>query len=283
MKELWAVELDITRHIMDVCRRHGLKIWADWGTLLGAVREKGFIPWDDDIDLMMMRDDYEKLLQLADTEFKHPYFLQSFSTDRQYYRGHAQVRYDGTAAILPYDIDQPFHQGIFVDIFVYDNIPDEKDKEWERSVRRAKWAIKCLQTAYYTKFCLREPVVSIKFLMARIVSFLLGPGNIYLFFERQFTKWNKSQCRSIACPTYDFRQTGRETKEKEWYERTLMMPFENIEIPVPEGYHEVLKTLYGDNYMEPRKEQSGHGNTIIFTDRSYKDVLEELRNNRNKK
>ena len=105
MKRVWSIQLDITRHILDVCKRHGLRVWADWGTLLGAVREKGFIPWDDDIDLMMMRDDYEKLILLADSEFRHPYFLQSFHTEKQYYRGHAQVRYDGTAAILKDDIN----------------------------------------------------------------------------------------------------------------------------------------------------------------------------------
>ena len=54
MKEVWSIQLQIAQHIIDVCNRHGLKVWADWGTLLGAVRERGFIPWDDDIDLMMM-------------------------------------------------------------------------------------------------------------------------------------------------------------------------------------------------------------------------------------
>ena len=277
MNDSCKIQLEITCHILDVCNRHGLKVWADWGTLLGTIREHGFIPWDDDIDLMMMRDDYEKLLLLADTEFKHPFFLQSVHTDRQYYRGHAQVRYDGTAAILPYDIDQPFHQGIFVDIFVYDNIPDEKGIRWKHSLRKARWAMKCLQTAYYSKFCLKTPIKTIKFIISRTATCLLGPKNIYRLFERQFTKWNDTDCECIACPTYDYKQIDRETKRKIWYDNTLMLPFEDIEMPVPAGYHDVLTTLYGENYMQPRKESSGHGELLISTDRPYQEVLKELR------
>ena len=144
------IQLKIAAHVLDVCRRHDLQVWADWGTLLGVVREKGMIPWDDDIDLMMLRDDYERLLLLADTEFPAPFFLQSFHTEKNYYRGHAQIRYDGTAAILPADIKQPFHQGIFVDLFVYDNIPDNLNStDWKRSLRMARMAQKCLLTAQY--------------------------------------------------------------------------------------------------------------------------------------
>lgn len=276
-KKVWEVELEITKHILDVCRRHNLKIWADWGTLLGAVREKGFIPWDDDIDLMMMRDDYEKLIRLADSEFRHPFFLQSFHTDKQYYRGHAQVRYDGTTAILPDDINQPFHQGIFVDIFVYDNIPDDKGRKWEKAIHNAKWALKCLQTAYYKRFDIKKPVTTVKFLIARTACMFLGPGNIYRFYERQFTKWNSLESRAIACPAYDYRQIERETKLKEWYRETLFFPFENIEIPVPGKFDEVLRVIYGQNYMKPCKAPSGHGEIILYAEKSYIDVLQELK------
>ena len=277
MKRVWSIQMEITRHILDVCNHHGLKVWADWGTLLGAVRENGFIPWDDDIDLMMMRDDYEKLLLLADSEFRHPYFLQSFHTEKQYYRGHAQVRYDGTAAILPDDIEQPFNQSIFVDIFVYDNIPDCKGPEWKRALRRAKWAQKCLLTAYYKSFSIKKPVTSVKFLIARTACLLCGPRNIYRFYERQFTQFNSQESECVSCPTYDRRQIDRETKRKEWYNETVMMKFEDMELPVPAGYDNVLTTLYGSDYMKPCQAPSGHGEVIFDTERSYVEVLREIK------
>jgi lipopolysaccharide cholinephosphotransferase len=278
MNDLCKIQIEITCHILDVCRRHGLKVWAEWGTLLGAVREHGFIPWDDDIDLMMMRDDYEKLIRLADTEFKSPFFLQCAYTDRQYYRGHAQVRYDGTASIRPDDIDQPFHQGIFVDIFVYDNIPDDLGRKWNKCLRRATLAQKCLQTAYFRKFSFKHPLTSIKFLLARTGTILFGPMNIYRFFERQFTQWNLQDCHRVACPTFNFRKMDHRIKEKSWYSDTVMLPFEDIELPVPVMYHEVLTREYGKDYMTPRKDVTAHGEMLIYTDRPYQDVLAELKN-----
>ena len=89
------IQLKIAAQVLDVCHRHGLRVWADWGTLLGAVREKGMIPWDDDIDLMMLREDYEQLIQLAGTEFRPPFFLQCVHTEQGYYRGHASSTSSG--------------------------------------------------------------------------------------------------------------------------------------------------------------------------------------------
>lgn len=279
MKKNWAVQMEITRHILDVCHRHGLKIWADWGTLLGVVRHKGFIPWDDDIDLMMMRDDYEKLIGLADSEFKHPFFLQCPYTDKNYYRGHAQVRKDGTASIIPDDIDQPFHQGIFVDIFVYDNLPDNLGWKWKSSIRKAKWANKCLLTANYKKFCLKKPVSSIKYLIAKTFCLLFGSFNIYRFYERQFTKWNLTDCHRIASTAANYRYSSLaiRIKEKKWYDKTVMMPFEDMQLPIPEQYDKVLTVEFGADYMTPRHNSTSHGEIMIYTDRPYQEVLQDLR------
>ena len=74
MKEVWAVELDMLEKLLSVCKKHDIKIFASGGTMLGAVRHQGFIPWDDDIDMMMFRDDYEKLCKVAQEEFEYPYF-----------------------------------------------------------------------------------------------------------------------------------------------------------------------------------------------------------------
>ena len=264
------IQLKIATHVLDVCQRHGLKVWADWGTLLGAVREKGMIPWDDDIDLMMMREDYEKLIRLADTEFQHPFFLQSFHTEKNYYRGHAQVRYDGTAAILPDDIGMPFHQGILVDVFVYDHIPDSLDcAAWKQSLRRARMAQKCLLTAQYGKGAKR--------LIAKAVCGVIGHKRLYRLYERQFTKWNGRETKRISCPTYDWRQVEREAKERTWYEETVMLPFEDMEIPAPAGYDKVLTTLYGADYMTPRQAASGHGRVILDAERDYKEVLRTMK------
>ena len=77
MKKIWAVELDLLNELNRVCNKHNIRCMAWAGTMLGAIRHKGFIPWDDDIDIMLFRDDYEKLCEIAPSEFTYPYFFQT--------------------------------------------------------------------------------------------------------------------------------------------------------------------------------------------------------------
>ena len=118
MKKVWAVELDLLRQLIEVCQRENLRMWVDGGTLLGAVRHQGFIPWDDDIDVCMPRPDYDRLTAISGQVFKEPYFYQNAYTDKDYFAGHAQLRNSRTAAIRPSASFNPFNQGIFIDIFV---------------------------------------------------------------------------------------------------------------------------------------------------------------------
>lgn len=76
MKKVWNVQMKLLKKLLEVCDKHHLKIWADGGTLLGTVRDHGYIPWDDDIDMVMLREDYDKLLEIAPKEFEEPFFFQ---------------------------------------------------------------------------------------------------------------------------------------------------------------------------------------------------------------
>lgn len=100
MKKVWAVQLDLLYEFQRVANKHGIKYIANGGTMLGAVRHKGFIPWDDDTDIMMMRDEYERFCQIAPKEFKHPYFFQTEHTEPGSLRCHAQLRNSETTAII---------------------------------------------------------------------------------------------------------------------------------------------------------------------------------------
>lgn len=126
-QQIWAVEQEILDVIHQVCTEHGLRYSLAYGTLIGAVRHKGFIPWDDDIDLMMPREDYEKLLSVWDQSAPKGYILQNTRTDSDFTQNFTKIRKDHTTFLQDEaEHTKHYHKGIFVDIFPGDRVPSGK-------------------------------------------------------------------------------------------------------------------------------------------------------------
>ena len=272
MKQLWGVEMELLNKLLEVCNRYHLKIWAEGGTLLGAVREHGFIPWDDDIDMAMLRDDYEKLIAISKQEFTAPYFFQCGYTERKYPRGHAQLRKDGTAAILKRNEFCSFHQGIFIDIFVYDVIPDDIN---ELSKLKDSVSKKRSELSYYCnkRFSVFHPLYSLKLLCFKLPIWIKGSYNLFQSFDSLLKGHNGDDVACIGF-LWDLEHYRRKIS---LYDDTEYVPFEDILIPIPSGYDTILTTQYGD-YMKPTKAPTYHGGfAIVDTKKSYKEYLPMLR------
>ena len=141
MKKVWAVQIDLLEQVKKICKNHGLKYFADSGTLIGAIRHKGYIPWDDDIDLVMMRNDYNKFMEYAKSELEFPYFLQTVYTDKDIMRAHAQLRNSKTTGYMPYEKNRPYNKGIFIDIFPLDVIPEDPQLKKFSLKIKFKWKL----------------------------------------------------------------------------------------------------------------------------------------------
>ena len=117
-KKIWQKELDILEKIIQICEKNNIQYSLSGGSLLGAVRHQGYIPWDDDIDIIMKRKEYNNFLNIAEKEFKYPYFIQYYKTEKNYIRGHAQIRNSETTAILENENDC-FNKEIFNEAFFF--------------------------------------------------------------------------------------------------------------------------------------------------------------------
>lgn len=272
MKKVWAVQMELLNKLLEVCEKHQLKIWADGGTLLGTVREHGYIPWDDDIDMAMLRDDYDKLISIAQKEFEAPYHFQSGYTEEKYPRGHAQLRKDGTAAINRYDIFQNFHQGIFIDVFVYDEVPDDK-QELDSFINQIDKNLKDLKLFCDYKFSFLHPLISIQNYLIYHSIDKKGFHNAFKNFDELL---KSKHGENVACVGFSL-ELNRFLRKKSLYENTVLLPFEDMMMPVPIGYDTILKTQYGD-YMKPAKDSSYHGGFLVLdTEVSYEVYLPQLR------
>ena len=269
MKRVWAVELDLLKELLRVCDKYGLICYADAGTLLGAVRHKGFIPWDDDIDMVMFRDDYEKLKEVASREFSEPYFFQTAYTDKRYVYGHAQLRNKNTTAILESDVGKrlPYVQGIFIDIFVLDGVVRNK-------------LFLCIQRrlAEFLDELIRCCVVEDEYLKwkGKIVSRILRILNIgYLTLYRTkdwiIRKGDIKSCENVAPLGFVF-ETEKRIRSKALYDETVWINFENMKVPAPIGYDEFLHRRYGQ-YMECKRIPTTHGGVVFDADNSYTKYL----------
>ena len=139
MKRIWAKELDLLRVFADVCEKNDLEYFLDGGTLLGAIRHKGFIPWDDDVDVIMPRKDYDRLWKIANSCFEYPYFFQTSLSEKNFFRAHAQLRNSETTGFIQSDEKKDINKGIFLDIFPLDNVPSDKSEREHLKKKTAKY------------------------------------------------------------------------------------------------------------------------------------------------
>jgi lipopolysaccharide cholinephosphotransferase len=262
-----SIEKDILKKLLAVCEENNLRIFADGGTLLGTVREKHFISYDDDIDMAMLREDYDRLMEIGPECFEYPYFFQSAYTDEGYFREHIQIRRTDTCGALKTELDYvPFNQGIFVDVFPFDGVPDSEFKG------RIQWFkirfFKKLLNFLYNPVPSFNPVKRVIKKLFKPLGKLFDRKRLYKRFEKVCKKYSASS-DTITLLSFNAKYKMR-LLDKNWYNKTVYLPFDELSIPCPEGCENVLERKFGD-WKTPR-EGSIHGDIIFDTEKSYEEI-----------
>ncbi len=255
LQKVFETELNMLKTIDSICRNHDIRYTLDAGSLIGAVREKGFIPWDDDADIIMTRENWNRFSTIAPDELPDTMELQlpyEMAKDGRFYDFIGRVVYLPGNRHTP-DEKSEFFNGkinhLWVDVFVMDNIPDSKAGAFAAaSGQKLLYAL----SLGHRKL---SYVNSSKLYKAVLVPFTLVGKLIPLTtLCRWKEKWSAKDMNKSTSRVYvsNYPPEWFDLKlEKEWIKEIKYMPFEDTELPVPCGYHEILTAGYGDYMKRP--------------------------------
>ena len=261
LKKVWAVQLDLVQFFLKICFENNLTCFAIFGTLLGAVRHKGYIPWDDDIDFGMPRKDYDKFLLICSKGLPEPYFLQTTISDVDSYEIHSSLRNCNTTGNCSFNMYKRCNNGIAIDIVPIDGVENDFKKYKNRRARIRFLSTLCntfvndvnpSKTANIVRWTLRHLTPKFPY------------QKIYLINENKLRKYDYQTSEKVATVLI----ADNSAKELYWdkidFERIMLLDFENIKIPAPAGYDHNLRTIYGDYMQFPPVDQRGNKHKIEY-------------------
>lgn len=262
-------ELMIMDEIDRICKEDNLEYFLTAGSLLGAIRHGGIIPWDDDIDIAMPRKDFEKFINESYKKMDNIFYLDFFNTNRKYYMLFAKVRIKGTA-FKEKNIDKDCNSGIWIDVFPLDDISSCDVNKAAKTKRKLKRMNLILLNKYAFNI---KKYNRLKDKMIYIISNLIPNRPIINRINRLSKKNNnkKMDCFINYGSNYS---VNKQIHEKSWYYPTKYIKFEDREYKAPNNIDYVLRKIYGEKYMElpPKEKRVSHNPLYIkFSDGEYVD------------
>ena len=255
MKKAWAAEIEVLNEVDRICRQHDIQYYADWGTLLGTIRHKGFVPWDDDMDITMKREDYTRFCQIVRQE-QGELEIINFHTDPEWKDMLSRV-INGRSVNYTEEHLRKYHGFPYVaglDIFPLDYVaPTEEEDKLQCSMisiveafsanirnntatpEEIEQTTKDIEQMCGVKFNNLEP----------LATQLLKLG------ERLSMMYTDEESQAVALMGDHAGPRPLDVYPKEYYSESIYMPFEYTTIPVPVGYEKILIQKYGENYMIP--------------------------------
>ena len=257
-------ELNILVDVAEFCDNHGLRYFIAYGTLIGAVRHKGFIPWDDDIDIQMPRPDYERFLKLYNVEGKNNNIYKSINPyDKDSKHTFCKVVDLSTVKIeqgISYRTGEEL--GIDIDIFPLDGQPDD-DNEFLAYYNK--------KYNQYKKFSYvvndykeRSWKGKIAFIVPYVINRIVGKRKILDRIKR-YNVYEYDHSNYVGSTSCLFNSKNNRFK-KEWFDNSVQLDFEGYKLKAPCGYHEILTQMYGDYMKLPPKDQQ----VTHHTNKAYK-------------
>lgn len=283
MKKIWAVEIDLLNELIKVCEEYRLTYYLFAGTMLGAVRHQGMIPWDNDIDIILPRKDYDKLLEIGPKIFKEPYFFQTPATeDGKYFYFYAKLCNSLTTARGQMDYKAGQNCGIFVDIFPLDKLPDGKFKR-KCFEKKLSTITKMARFSGTWPFPQKHGWLNIlKMNINKCIYRLMGspkPAELFAMYNHAAGKYKDRNPRQCGFLGFGIK-ANFVWCVKDWHS-TKVVNFNNLKAVIPTNYNAILSTEYGD-YMSfpPEDQRQCHEYYDFDAETPYKEYFEKKKMNK---
>jgi len=262
LKEQKKIQLDILKYTADICEKNDINYFLGGGTLLGAVRHKGYIPWDDDIDIMVPREDYERLIEVFNCNENSVYELLCYKNCDDYYYPFAKIVNKKTK-MEELKFNEIKKMGVYIDVFPIDFLPDD-EKKIKKIFKNYTKMYKLI--AMQKDKRLNEVTKNkMKLLLKKILLPIITKPKIRRIILKKIDKLacNYKDTNKVACISGRYLEV--EIMPKEYISDSILVDFENMKFKIPLGYDEYLRKHYGD-YMKipPKEKQIAEHETVAY-------------------
>ena len=260
MQQTQAISLEILHTVAGICEEQGLRYALIYGTLIGAVRHHGYIPWDDDVDIMMPRPDYDKLLAYLDENIQNYPNLKVFNRETCPDYPYMITRISDDRYVIEMANEKPYGMGVFIDIYPYDGLGVTKEESVRYGLKGDRLSSLCYQ-ATRKRYAIETTTSPLRKLL-KFPVYLFAKMCGKDFFQKKLEKLARVKdyetSEYIGCVVW-LSWGEKDIFPRKWFDETIMMPFDKYEFRVPKYYDEVLRHEYGD-YMQlpPEEDRIGH-------------------------
>ncbi len=267
MKKSWAVQLTLLNEMLEIADKHNIKLWMNYGTLLGAVRHHGYIPWDDDIDTAVLRKDYVPLLNYLKEELPSYRVVGSFYTTKNYPRPGAVISTRANIDIgnSPLEtkitkLEYGFPCSSWVDIFPLDYIPSDPNR-WQliRNLYTIAFGLARDMNSFIAKGDFEETLSQLEsFTNTKIKRDENIVHSLWMLAEKIASMTTWKEARKVGWYAGRLHRNNKDMLPLSALSKFIQADFEMIKVPIPAGYDQILKIEFGENYMTPIRARASH-------------------------
>lgn len=253
LRHLQMLQLKIACEVKRICEKNNIQYFLEAGSCLGAVRHNGFIPWDDDLDMGMLRKEYDRFIKACETDLSDEFFLQTNDTDENFGYVFAKIRLKGTHFTEKIANESGSGDGIYIDIFPYDKVPDDEKMRQKTGYMVRYYSlllrIRCKYKPWIYNGGMKE---WIKYAPFRVLSLFYSRKDLVEKINSIMKKYNDTSMKRVTlCDNLSYNKT---VYDAENIENLVPHEFEGQVFNIPEDYDRYLTATYGADYMTPPPE-----------------------------